>query len=179
LRWLPDGNTLATGWLDGGLELWDTRSGDTLFSQAPERPSATTLPPNSGPMLLDGPAAAVSPDGRRAALFTKEAGQLGIQIWDIRAGRRLFRCQPVTTPQQWDLTWSLDGKYLAACGSDHGQTRIHYWDASNGELSRTDSALAWPEQLTWSPDRHFLALVDKHPYFRVPTDAVLRIFSVG
>ncbi len=177
MHWLPDSNILATSWLDGELDIWDTRTGANLFHHAADNPSAST---GDTQLLLAGPSAAISPDSRRAALYILEEGQLVIQVWDSQARKLLFRCQPVTG-QQGGLTWSPDGKYLAAYKNDHGQNMIHLWDAGSGALSLTYGALNAPDALTWSPDGRFLALVDRRqPFFlhSPARDTVLRIFPV-
>lgn len=154
LNWLPDGHALAISWKQGELDIWDVRSGQSLFHHDQDVPS--TSEENASPLLF-GPAAAISPDGQRAAIYILEQGQLVIQVWDLSTASPLFRCQAVPG-YTGGLTWSPDGRYLAACQS--GPSSICFWNADTGKLAFSNDALSNPERLTWSPNGRFLAAVN-------------------
>jgi WD40 repeat protein/ribosomal protein L40E len=180
LSWAPHGDMCATGGQEGALTLWDAGNGTSLFSRAPDSPPAYTGATGQVPLLTSNPAAAMSPDWSRAAIYTNDRGQLSIQVWDMHARRPLFRCQQVSG-QQGDLTWSPDGKYLAASGTDNGDM-VHLWDAGSGALLFTYHPLTLPQNLTWSPDSRSLALIaySQPSFFRAPPHkSVLQIFAVG
>ena len=180
LSWSPHGDMCATGGQEGALTLWDAGSGTSLFSRAPDSPPAYTGATGQVPLLTSTPAAAMSPDWSRAAIYINDRGQLSIQVWDMNAGRPLFRCQQISG-QQGNLTWSPDGKYLAASGTDNGDT-VHLWDAGSGALLFTYHTLILPQNLSWSPDSRSLALIaySQPSFFRAPPrKSVLQIFAVG
>ncbi len=180
LNWLPDSRRLATSWQQGELDIWDTRSGTSLFHRDPDAPSASGT---ALPLFLSGPDAAISPDGQRAALFTGERGQMVIQLWDLNTALPLFSCQPLPG-QYWSLSWSPDGRYLAACQSNSSPPSIRFWHAASGKLAFSYVALSFPDRLTWSPNGRFLALVDNRQpgsfIFRPPrVNIMLRVLPVG
>ena len=180
LKWLPDSCRLATSWQQGALDIWDTRTGATLFHRDPDAPSASGT---ALPLFLSGPDAAISPDGQRAALFTGERGQLAIQLRDLNTASPLFSCQPLPG-QFWCLTWSPDGNYLAACHSSSSPPSLLFWHAASGKLAFSYKALAFPDRLTWSPNGRFLAVVDNRQpgsfIFRpLRVNIVLRVLPVG
>lgn len=181
LSWLPDGHALATSWQQGELDIWDVRTGASLFHREPDAPSVSGSAGSEIPLFLSGPDAALAPNGQRAALYTLEQGQLVIQVWDLRTASPLFSCQPVAG-QHWCLTWSPDGTYLAACQSNRSPASIRFWNASTGKLAFSYEALAFfPDRLTWSPNGRFLAEIDSQPasMFRAPaTHTVLRVLEV-
>ncbi len=180
LSWAPQGDMCATGGPEGALTLWDAGTGTPLFSRAPDSPLAYTDATGQVPLLTSTPAAAISPDWSRAAIYINDGGGLSIQVWDMRATRPLFRCQQVSG-QQGDLTWSPDGKYLAAAVTDNGDT-VHLWDASSGALLFTYHTLILPQNLSWSPNSRSLALIaySQPGFFHAPPrKSVLQIFAVG
>lgn len=180
LGWSPDGNSLATGGQEGELRLWDWRTGATLFYRAPDASPGYTDSANDVPLLVSGPVAALSPDWSRAAIYIHDHGnQLSIQIWDVHEHKPIFRCQSVAG-QQGDLTWSPNGKYIAACGYSNGNV-VNLWDASSGAWLFTYNTRVLPGNLSWSPDSRFLALTAYNQYGFLkgpPHDSVLQIFAV-
>lgn len=179
LGWLSDGHRLATSWQQGELDIWDTRTGENLFHREPDVPSASE---GNVQLFLSGPDAALSPDGQRAALYILEQGHLVIQVWDLRTISLLFSCQPVAG-QYWCLTWSSDGNYLAACQSNSSPASLRFWNANTGKLAFSYEVLSSPDQLTWSPNGRFLAMVDNRQSGillpRAPrTNIVLRVLEI-
>jgi WD40 repeat protein len=180
LDWLPDSRRLATSWQQGELDIWDTRTGASLFHRDPDAPSASG---NAVPLFLSGPDAAISPDGQRAALFTVEGGQPVVQLWDLSTASPLFSCQPFPG-QSWCLSWSPDGNYLAACQSNSSPPSIRFWYAASGKLAFSYETLSFPDRLTWSPNGRFLAVIDNRQpgsfIFRPNrVNIVLRVLPVG
>ena len=180
LNWLPDNRRLATSWQQGELDIWDTRTGASLFHRDPDAPSVSG---NAVPLFLSGPDAAISPDGQRAALFRGEQGQMVIQLWDLSTASPLFSCQPIPG-QYWCLTWSPDGRYLAACQSNSSPASILFWHAASGKFAFSYKAPSFPDNVTWSPGGRFLAVVENRQpgsfIFHPPrTNIVLRVLPVG
>lgn len=107
----PDGNTIATGFEDGLIELRDVRSGErTHLLKAGELPRCVVK---------------FSPDGRTLAACYQYNK---IVLWDAKTGKR---------GQEWigdalALDYSPDGQTLVTGG--HGG--IRFWDPATGQLQR-------------------------------------------
>ena len=106
----PDGQTLASGHLNGQIVLWD-------LTLSPPLSDTLSLGPHSVGSV------AFSPDGRRLA----SAGDGGLALWDI-PGRRLLS-QPVEGPASpvTSVAFSPDGRLLASGGLDNN---VILWDVS-------------------------------------------------
>ncbi|MDX2231516.1 MAG: WD40 repeat domain-containing protein [Leptolyngbyaceae cyanobacterium bins.349] len=173
----PNGNTLASGSLDGTINLWDLATGTlqaTLFAR-----HVTVL--------------AFSPDGSTLAsgnrLITATAPKIfhPLQLWDVGQGQLLANLtveEPITAiafspdgqrlaagtaaTKVWDLptqaylytvasgdlntlTFSADGQLLLT-GSDgiQGEDGIKMWDARTGKLARVLDSVA--ADFALSPD---------------------------
>jgi WD40 repeat protein len=150
LKWSPNGSNLAV--YTTSLMVLDARTGTTRFEAGSVWSSSTT-----------GGLFAWSPDSMRVACVTLEGS---IQVWDVHSSLLLFSCQHVPgTPI--NISWSPDGKYLAAgniaannSNSPPSDSTIQIWDAQSGEALSSYRAPYIPNQLLWSPDSHFLATVN-------------------
>lgn len=99
--------------------------------------------------LMGGRVAAVSPDGREAALWVQG---LGLQILDLRSGRRLYfsdKVKPVSA-----IAYSPDGKTLAYAS----QREVFLLDRPKKEIRRKLPAGGWTFLLAFSPDSKGLAI---------------------
>jgi WD40 repeat protein/tRNA A-37 threonylcarbamoyl transferase component Bud32 len=105
---------------------------------------------------LKGPAQEVqairfSPDGRRMAVFTKNAG---LKLWDVGSAA-VVRDLKFDSARAYDLAFSPDGYLLAAADSNNA---IELWDTRNGELVATFSGHAQTVlRLAFTPDGRTLA----------------------
>jgi len=93
LAWSADGRTVASPGCGGGLAAWDTRSGRAKLA-------------------LDGPltAPALSPDGRKLAVYADETREL--RVYDLATGA-LERTLPGAGPGPRGAAFSPDGQRLA------------------------------------------------------------------
>jgi WD40 repeat protein len=103
----PDGKQLATGSADETVRLWDTESGQEVF----------TWPGHAGHVA----GVSFSPDGRSVASCSNDGL---IKLWDPQTGQEVLTLtgheRPVTA-----VAFSPDGQLLASCGHD-GMVRV--WD---------------------------------------------------
>jgi WD40 repeat protein len=174
--WSPDGESVATGSLDGAVRIWDAQSG-ALRSQIPAHsdyitrvawsPSGDRLATASndntariweaetGTLLFDlsghsddVAGVAWSPDGGKIVTTSLDASAL---VWDAESGELSFPLKG-HEDQVWDAAWSPDGNYIATDSRD-GTARI--WDAATGtELFRFRNNQAGESVLNsidWSP----------------------------
>jgi WD40 repeat protein len=176
--WSPDGQTVATGSLDGSARIWDVESGallnviqahakneyirrvawspnGELLATASNDNTARIWDSASGELLHtlsghteDVASVAWSPDGEKIVTASLDATAL---VWKATDGALLF---PLNghEDQVWDAAWSPDGNYIATDSRD-GTARI--WDSANGvELFRFRNNQAGESVLNsidWSP----------------------------
>jgi WD40 repeat protein len=158
----PDGKTLAVGVYDGAIQFWDTAAGRELRQvKAPGRsygwgvafsPDGRTVAAagDNGKVRLWDVAAgkitrelsgdprgvvmvAFSPDGTTLAASLGE-GNLG--LWDVATGKLRLRLEG--HPEWWagSLTFSPDGKLLAAIATMHSQSTeraVRLWEVKTGK----------------------------------------------
>ncbi len=111
-----DGHRLASGGLDGTIDLWDREA----FQEVPD-PSGHTKRVDS---------LAFSPDGRTLASASTDKT---IKLWDLATGRERATLQGHRDRVR-SLAFSPDGKTLASAGLDGC---IKLWDLSSGEPGAT------------------------------------------
>ncbi|MCK2241418.1 MULTISPECIES: helix-turn-helix domain-containing protein [unclassified Crossiella] len=140
----PDGGLLATGGLDGVVQLWDATDG--------RRDEPLRTLPNTGRVS----GLEFSPDGRTLAL----AGAGGVALWDVVVPQRpelLAALLPRTKVNQ--LAFSPDGALLATAGSADALTRV--WSLRDLRAPRQVSVLPGHAGevygLAFSPDGPTLA----------------------
>jgi WD40 repeat protein/tRNA A-37 threonylcarbamoyl transferase component Bud32 len=142
----PDGGRLASGTLQGTINIWDTVSGQEslAFHHA------------EGIRNL-----AFSPDGRRLAAA---AGNSMVKVWDLRTGR-----EPVILRGHTDsvsgVAFSPDGWRLASGGSEGA---IKIWDATAPADALTlGGRLTTIKDVAFSPDGRRLAVASTNATVRI------------
>jgi WD40 repeat protein len=133
----PDGKTVASGGREGGLYLWDARTGKEIAALPRHRLGVQSI--------------TFSPDGK---LLASSGGDPALRLWEIAAGkeRRIFSGQGGEVAS---VCFSADGKTLAS-GDDSGTARL--WDVATGReriaINHPRYALA---SVSLSPDGKILA----------------------
>lgn len=138
-------------------------------------------------------AGAWSPDDKRIASAGGTRGKSDLRIWDADTGEVLMRLDGHTNPV-WHLTFSLDGRSLAAAAGEYyfsGQLppgpagwggspgSVHLWDTSSGALKATFKGhkyCVW--SVAFSPDGRFLASSDG-PYKSPSERAEIIVWDVS
>jgi WD40 repeat protein len=133
----PDGTALLSGHDDGGLQLWDPRTG--------ERRRTLHAPDGSGkarPLWTDGDTAVASREGG------------GIEVWDLHAGRRIHRHGQLPPLRQV----SPDGRFGVSGDFD---MLVRVWDVrSGGQLAMLDGHDEVIAGALLTDDGHILASFD-------------------
>jgi WD40 repeat protein len=139
LAFAPDGKALA-GAADNDIYLWDAGTGKELRKWEVCR---------QGEGFASG--LAFAPDGK--SLASAGSGAL-VRLWDSATGKELRRFDG--SGGSFSLTFSADGKMLAAGGVSGQAVSLRVWDAVSGkqlELPESDGVT----HVAFSPDRTLLA----------------------
>jgi WD40 repeat protein/serine/threonine protein kinase len=110
----PDGATLAVGWFQYGVTLYDASSG-----------MGRTLLTASHPAAEGTGRVAFSPDGRQVAAGTWLST---VEVWDVASGKRAQPFEGHTGPVI-DIAYSPDGQTLFSASRDG---TIKLWDVATG-----------------------------------------------
>jgi len=157
VAWSPDGRSLAAGGVEGTVKIWDASTG-TL-----RRTWTTRL----GGRAAKAFSVAWSRDGRTLATalgkgdedIPRRPGKPGppmpptpggmIALWGAQTGQRT-RVLAVTTQDQQSVSFSPDGRLIAASGSDQ---IIRVWNAKTGSPVRTwNTGQSLLEAVAFTPD---------------------------
>lgn len=164
----PDGRRLATASPDEGVKIWDSTSGELIFSTTGHYASFSPDGRVLATVIFDGTVklwdaatgeeidhsgsidatigVVFSPDGSRLATVT--SGNLP-RIWDLKTGEELLNF-PGHTEYVSSAFFSPDGTRLLTA-SDDGTARV--WDTTSGEqLFNLPSHLGWVWSAVYSPD---------------------------
>lgn len=153
----PDGKTLATGDVNGALHLWDTATGDELYSIA----AHGSFPGAS--------AVAFSADGQWIA---SGGGDGVVRVWNAEGGGELLSFDMLPRPQQAfaggafvggppgsiaAVAFSPDGRFLAAGFAQRPfqtkTSKIRLWDLeSNQPVRWIDETNGELQSLAFTPD---------------------------
>ncbi|HUP20633.1 MAG TPA: BTAD domain-containing putative transcriptional regulator, partial [Gemmatimonadota bacterium] len=154
-----DGTLVAAAWDFVGARILDLSTGLVI--------STFNVPGAYG--------TALSPNGERLAVVGDRGGELVGSVFDVEAGEEAFRLKGmVRSANSWTgvgppgLSWSPDGRYIAASG--HDATGV--WDAETGGLrhtllGHTGSVLS----VAWSPDSSRLVTGG--------SDGTARVWEIG
>lgn len=137
MTWSPDGSTLAAGYSDGSILLWDASTGDARQTLAGHSDSVLSL--------------AWSPHGR---ILASASSDKTIRLWDVATGHLgLLFTGHLNSVQT--IAWSPDGRTLASGSLDKS---VRLWDIATGEERQTlIGHTSWVFCVAWSPDGHTLA----------------------
>ena len=134
----PDGRILASGGIDGSIELWDVANGRLLSTLK------GTLEGHDGVVY----SVAFSPDGHTLASGSSDRT---IRLWDLTNGSVLLTLEGTNDYTEAMVAFSPDGRTLAWVGVD-GNIKLS--DVASGELLRT---LPGAISIAFSPDGRTLA----------------------
>lgn len=151
----PDGNTLACGYSDGTIQLWDTDNGALIQNLVgPEAEPSAWLDTKIS-------ALAFSPDGR---FIGSGSAANTITLWD-RQSRHIARMlvgpkAPTATldASVTSIAFAGRGDHTLAAASRDGTVEL--WDTANGRLRKvltTDDYLDGVNAVAFSPDSKLLA----------------------
>jgi WD40 repeat protein len=139
----PDGNTLASGSLDGTVRLWDARSLTTPLDEI------TVLRKPDG--TLNGiRSLAFSPDGKRLAL----SDAVYTVLWDLSIRQQLLKLDGAELPDS--LAFSADGMALGGCTFG----RIWLGEPDNVTWVRDEGRPTSARPLTWANNRDGVPIPD-------------------
>jgi WD40 repeat protein len=113
---------------------------------------------NDGSWVWD---VAAAPNGKHFATASSV-----VQVWDALTGGRSVQCEVLAETsneaysysdswQVYSITWSLDGRMIAACSTDH---KARVWDACTGKLvHELQHQGVCPLAVAWNPTGSLLA----------------------
>ena len=123
VAWSPDGTRIvSSGVYDGTTQIWDARTGNTIFTYLDQSPRSVWK-------------AIWSPDGKFIASASEgsvvngafsSTGRGDVQVWSSD-GKHISTY--IDFPYGGDIVWSPDSKYIASTGSDKF---IHIWEPVTG-----------------------------------------------
>jgi WD40 repeat protein/class 3 adenylate cyclase/tRNA A-37 threonylcarbamoyl transferase component Bud32 len=144
LAFFPDGRRLATGGIAGRVTLWDVHAHKVL----------RTIRFPKGVWWV-----AVSPDGRRLAVQTRNAVSPGsrVEVRDVVSNRVLYSRTITLDRGRGGVFFSPDGRRLAAPGCCRPGSPIEVWDARSGERELSVAVRGYAASLAFSPDGRQLA----------------------
>ncbi|MBG1270457.1 WD40 repeat domain-containing protein [Nostoc sp. WHI] len=161
LAFSPDGITLATGHGDnnGGITLWDIKSGKKLQTFAGHAVSASRVCCSG---FADRDQVAVSPDGK--AIASSGYNDI-IKLWDTQTGSFLRSLESKSHPGSAEkITFSQDGKFLVSVNKPD----IVLWEVSTGreiQSIKPDSDLLFWGSRTLNQHGDLLAIGEKSTDF--------------
>jgi WD40 repeat protein len=183
----PNGETLASGGLDGTVRLWQVATGKqrAVFKEnwdvcslafAADGKLLTSMTGTGEIMVWDladekksrrlGPQSAIGdaryrlclgPDGKSLASNHCSEGQ--IKLWDITTGNELATLQADSVGLINPMAFSPDGKCVI--GSTLFWAKMAFWDAETGQLLNT-THFPSASALAFSPDGQILASVHRN-----------------
>ena len=141
LAFFPDGRTLMTGGVNGHVTLWNTTS------MSLERTLRFADPVIWG---------TVSPDAKLLAVQSLVRGKEGsrVEVRDLSSGAVLYRRRLPSGGDRGGLSFSPDGRALAALGCCEHRSFVRVWGARSGNELYSHRGLA--TAIAFSPGGRFL-----------------------
>lgn len=149
VAWAPGGQRVASGSQgDSTVQIWDALTGANVVTHHGYEDSGATI--------------TWAPDGRRLASGDSKVhfGVDFVEVWDAATGKAIKTYSPHTnSPAPGpvnSLSWSPDGKYLAAANFDY---TVRVWDLATDKLRffYSDPNGYLMTCITWSPDSKSIA----------------------
>lgn len=138
IAWSSDGNLLASPSFDNTIRVWDSETGDCLH----------VLAPLQDPDSIDTPSVAFQPNGEILA----SAFGATVSLWNPSVSR-IHRTLSHDMRSVQDISWSPDGKLLAAASADR---RSQIWD-STGDTVRVIEGENVLLSVKWASDARRIA----------------------
>ncbi len=136
----PDGKRIVSGSHDARVKVWNTETGQVVFSLTGHRQGAMSV--------------SYSPDGKRIVSGSHDKT---VKVWDAEKGRELFTLKGHTYPVL-KVSYSADGKRI---NSRDETGKVLTWDAITGQLLADAKYMARLEQTkARSPDGSQFAFID-------------------
>ncbi len=152
----PDGKSLVTVNGNHGVHVWDVATGRIV---------RTIGNPESQFREI-----AISADGEAMATIEEVPGRL--RLWDLASGRERRRWHGTREANYHRLTFSPDGKTVAAATTWYNEVFIHLWDttAPTERRRRIEGCRRDLWDITFSPDGRTLATASHDPSERAGAD---------
>lgn len=152
--WAPDGTRIASGGLDGTVQVWDAASGQHIrIYRGHSRKYDFVLPI---PAVYT---ARWSPDSKRIASAGNSAS---IQVWNPTNGQKIvtYEGHSRILPSIFHAVWSSDGQRIASTNMSLSffEEAMHIWNTNDGRLlskiNLRDTLIksSSPGGVAWSPD---------------------------
>ncbi|GCF06622.1 HEAT repeat domain-containing protein [Dictyobacter arantiisoli] len=153
--WSRDSHYLILQGVKEGLAGYHDAEYSTLIWDIPHQKLIASIP--SDMSVETDLSKLISPNGADIAIQEKD--NKTVDIWEIRTGKKIATHHGNMGTQRHILTWSPDGKYLAAI---YQNTAVQVWDAMTGDdIARYKSAnsVSSVQEIQWSPDSNYLAII--------------------
>ncbi len=152
--WSPDGTQIASGGLDGTIQIWTAATGQRLRTYRGHA--------NKFGFVFPAPYVYTvrwSPNGKR---IVSAGNSATIQVWEPANGQKVMTYEGHSRilPSVFHAEWSPDGRYIASTnmGLSVLEEALHIWDANDGQkvvkINLRDALLksSSPGGVAWSPD---------------------------
>ena len=135
----PDGKSMAVGYLDGAILLWDVTRREPVGAPFKATLGADNL--------------AFSPDGR----YLLSASYDGVKLWDAASRQLSSNRVPQFTGMVQEVKFGPDGTMAAAINGDH---TVIVWDISTGQIVSTPRSIGDQPVTAFAfhPNRTILAI---------------------
>jgi WD40 repeat protein len=147
LEWSPDGQTLAIGFADNNLYLWNILSGSLLQALKGHEDGVNDL--------------AWSPNGQ---ILASASNDRTVRMWNAQNGKH-FRILKGHIGYVRSVSWSSDGEMLASAADD---STIRLWNSHTGALTRvileTEPSVLC---VAWRPESKMFAAGNRDSIIRI------------